>query len=134
VRSDTLDYLLSLDYTVFGKLDTTGQLTQKILMGSAAVIHRGAVEDRVTSAVSLRLATGFFENTLNPSILVAVNVNCSDYRISPRLDYLLTGALTLTVGADVFAGPPQTLYGQFAHKGRAYVEVEYRFAPRHRGR
>jgi hypothetical protein len=65
---------------------------------------------------------------------MAVNVNRGDYRISPRLDYLLTGTLTLTVGADVFGGPQQTLYGQFVQKDRAYVEVEYRFAPRHRTR
>lgn len=134
VRSDTLDYLLSLDYTVFGKLDTTWQLTQKILTGSAEVSYRGAVQGRVSSALSLRLATGFFENTLNLSVLMAVNVNRGDYRISPRLDYLLTGALTLTVGADVFTGPQQTLYGQFTHRDHLYVEVEYRFAPRHRAR
>jgi hypothetical protein len=70
---------------------------------------------------------GLVDNNLNPTALVAVNLNQGDYRISPRLDYLLTGALTLALGADVFAGPQPTLYGQFTHKDRLDVEMVYRF-------
>ena len=127
VRSDTLDYLLSLDYTFFRAIDTTWQFSQKILTGSADVLHLNTVQGRVTSTFTLRLATGFFNNKLNPSALIAVDVNRGDYRLSPRLDYLLTGALTLSLGADLFAGPQPTLYGQFAAKDRLYVEMEWRF-------
>jgi hypothetical protein len=126
-RSDTLDYLLSLDYTLFGALDTTWQFTQKILTGATDVSHLGGVQGRMTSTFTLRLATGLFNNTLNPSALIAVGVNRGDYRLSPRLDYRLTGALTLTLGADIFAGPRSTLYGQFASKDRLYSELEYHF-------
>jgi hypothetical protein len=127
VRRDTLDYLLSLEYTFFEKLETTWQFTQKILMGSSDGIERGAVESQVTSALALRISTGFLDNTLNPSALFVVNLNRGDYRLSTKLDYLATGALTLTLGADFFGGSRETLYGQFSRKDRAYLEAGYRF-------
>ena len=127
VRRDTLDYLLSLDYTFFEKLETTWQFTQKILMGSPDGIERGAVEGRVTSALALRISTGFLDDTLNPSALFVVNVNRGDYRISPKLEYLLAEAVTITFGADFFGGPQETLYGQFNKKDRVYTEITYRF-------
>jgi hypothetical protein len=127
VRRDTLDYLLSLDYTFFDKLETTWQFTQKILMGSSNGIERGAVEGRVTSGFALRISTGFLDNTLNPSVLAVVNMNRGDYRISPKLEYLPADAVTITIGVDVFGGPRETLYGQFDRKDRVYVEMGYRF-------
>src|SRR2546427_5410541 len=47
----------------------------------------------------LRLTTGFLDNTLNPTVLFVINTNRADYRVSPRIDYLLSGAVTKsTVG------------------------------------
>ncbi len=59
--------------------------------------------------------------------MFTVGVNRGDYRLSPRLDYHLTGALTVSIGADLFSGPRDTLYGQFADKDHLYIEMEYRF-------
>jgi hypothetical protein len=127
VRRDTLDYLIGLDYTFLSRVDTTLQLSQKILTGSAANLSGNGVEAQVTTSAALRATTGFFNNTLNPTLLFVVNVNRADYRMSPRIDCLLTGALTLSVGADIFEGPRRTLYGQFDRSDRAYVTTTWRF-------
>ena len=42
-------------------------------------------------------------NTLNPTVLFVGDANRADFRVSPRVDYLLGGALTLSVGTDIFA-------------------------------
>ena len=127
VRRDTLDYLIGVDYTFFSKIDATLQLSQKILTGSATNLTRGAVEAQVTTSAALRLATGFFDNTLNPTLLFVVNANRGDYRVSPRIDWLATGAVTFSVGADIFEGPRRTLYGQFDRNDRVYVTTTWRF-------
>jgi hypothetical protein len=127
VRRDTLDYLVGVDYTFFSKVDTTLQLSQKILIGSATNLSRSGVEAQVTTSAALRVTTGFFDNTLNPTLLFVVNANRADYRVSPRIDWLATGAVTLSVGADIFEGPRRTLYGQFDRNDRVYVTTTWRF-------
>jgi len=127
VRRDTLDWLVGVDYTFFERLDTALQLSQKVLMGSATNLTRPGVAARVTTSLALRLTTGFFDNTLNPTVLFVTGVNRGDFRLSPRIDYLLTGAVTLSVGADLFEGPHLTLYGQFDRNDRVTFTTTWRF-------
>jgi uncharacterized protein DUF1302 len=127
VRRDTIDYLLGVDYTFFATLDTALQVSQKILTGPATNLTRPGLEGRATTSVALRLTTGFFDNTLNPTVLFVVGVDRADFRVSPRLDWLATGSLVLSVGADVFEGPRQTLWGQFDRNDRVTFTTTWRF-------
>ena len=113
MRRDTIDYLIGLDYTFFSKVDAALQLSQKVLTGSADHLRYEAVEDRVTTSAALRLSTGFFNDTLNATVLFVVYGNRADYRVSAKLEYVVSGAVTLAVGTDIFGGPRSTLYGQF---------------------
>src|SRR5439155_9725 len=90
VRRDTLDWLVGVDYTFFERVDTALQLSQKVLMGSATNLTRPGVAAPVTTSVALRVTTGFFDNTLTPTLLFVVGVNRGDFRLSPRIDYLLS--------------------------------------------
>jgi hypothetical protein len=127
VRRDTLDWLVGVDYTFFETLDTALQLSQKVLTGSATNLTRPGIAARVTTSVALRVATGFFDNTLNPSLLFVVGANRADVRLSPRVDYLVSGAVTLSLGADIFEGPRRTLYGQFDRNDRVTFTTTWRF-------
>jgi hypothetical protein len=127
VRRDTLDYLIGVDYTFFSAVDAALQLGQKVLMGPATHLKYGAVEDRVTTSAALRLTAGFLDNTLNPSVLFVVNANRGDARLSPRLEWLATGSVTVTAGADLFAGGTHTLYGQFDRNDRVTLTTTWRF-------
>ena len=60
-------------------------------------------------------------------ITVGVGVDRGDFRLSPRLDYLVSGAVTLSIGADLFEGPRQTLYGQFDRNDRVTFTTTWRF-------
>jgi hypothetical protein len=126
VRRDTLDYLLSAGGLFFGNLDATLQFSQKILGGSAGEIRQVGVEGRVTSTFSLRLASLFSGEKIQTSAMISVNADRGDYRISPRVEYYPAGSLKVAAGADLFGGPPDTLYGEFSRKDRMYTEIEYR--------
>src|SRR2546425_6412008 len=127
VRRDTLDWLICVDYTFFETVDTALQLSQKVLMGSATNLTRAGVAAQVTTSVALRVTTGFFDNTLNPTVLFVAGVNRGDFRLSPRIDYLVSGAVTLSVGADLLEGPHRTLYGQFDRNDRVTFTTTWRF-------
>jgi len=127
VRRDTIDYLIGVDYTFLGALDTSLQVSQKILTGSAANLTRPGVAGVATTSVALRVATGFLDNTLNPTVLAVVGADRGDLRVSPRLDWLATGSLTVSIGADIFEGPRRTLYGQFDRNDRVTFTTTWRF-------
>jgi hypothetical protein len=127
VARDTLDWLIGIDYTFVERVDTSLQLSQKVLMGSATNLTRPGVAAPVTTSVALRVTTGFFDNTLNPTLLFVVGVNRGDFRLSPRIDYLVSPAITVSLGADLFEGPRLTLYGQFDRNDRVTLTTTWRF-------
>ena len=118
---------VGVDYTFFERVDTALQLSQKVLMGSATNLTRPGVAAQVTTSVALRVTTGFFDNTLNPTVLLVAGVDRGDFRLSPRVDYLVSPAVTLSLGADLFEGPRLTLYGQFDRNDRVTFTTTWRF-------
>jgi hypothetical protein len=108
-------------------VSTSLQVSQKILTGSVHDLARGGVEGVVTTSVALRLSRPFVDDTLVPGVLFVINANRADFRVSPRIDWLVTGAVTVSLGADVFEGPRRTLYGQFDRNDRVYVTTSWRF-------
>jgi hypothetical protein len=84
VRCDTLDYLVGVDYTFLEQFDVALQAGQKILTGLATNFTRGAVEAQVTSSVSVRLTTGFCDNTLNLTLFWVINANRGNTASVPR--------------------------------------------------
>ena len=126
VRRDTIDCLIGIDGTLFD-VDAALQVSQKILTGSVHDVARGGVEGVATTSLALRLTTGFFENTVTAGMLFVVNANRADFRVSPRIDWNVTGALTVSVGVDIFEGARRTLYGQFDGNDRAWMTTTWRF-------
>ena len=127
VRRDTIDYLVGVDFPLFWDVDAALQLSQKILTGDATNLTKPGVQGQVTSSLALRLTTGFFDNTLNPSILFVVGLERADFRLSPRLDWVLSGSVTMAIGADIFEGTRRTLYGQFDRNDRVTFTTTWRF-------
>ena len=127
VRRDTVDYLIGVDFPLFWDIDAALQLSQKILTGDATNLTKPGVAGQVTSSLALRLTTGFFDNTLNPSVLFVVGLERADFRLSPRLEWVLSGSVTVAIGADIFAGDRRTLYGQFDKNDRVTFTTTWRF-------
>jgi len=126
VRRDTIDYLIGVDYTLFD-VDMSLQVSQKILTGSVHDVARGGVEGVATTSAALRLATGFLGNTITTGVLFVINANRADFRASPRVDWNVTGALTVSLGLDIFEGAKRTLYGQFDRNDRVWLTTAWRF-------
>src|SRR5262249_4101794 len=127
VRRDTIDYLIGVDFPLPGDIDAALQLSQKILTGDATNLTKPGVAGQVTTSIALRLTTGFFDNTLNPTVLFVVGAETGDFRLSPKLEWLVNGSVTVAVGADIFEGARRTLYGQFDRNDRVTFTTTWRF-------
>jgi len=128
VRRHVLNYMLGLDFTLLHRVDVGLQWLQQLVPGASAQ-ERDEQQRRgpISTAGSVRLATGLVDNTLEPQLFFIINTARGDYRLSPQVRYRATGALTLVLGVDLFGGPRDTLYGQFDTRDRVYTEVSYQF-------
>ncbi len=79
------------------------------------------------------LATVRFEwltlhETLSLSSLCLLNFTTREWLVTPRIGYRLSDAMTAYVGAQVFHGPPDTLFGIIdASLSAGYAELRFTF-------
>jgi hypothetical protein len=66
--------------------------------------------------------------TLSISSLCLLNFTTHEWLVTPRIGYRLSDAITTYLGAQVFHGPPDTLFGIIdAELSSGYVELRYTF-------
>jgi hypothetical protein len=66
--------------------------------------------------------------TLSISSLCLLNFTTHEWLLTPRIGYRLSDAITTYVGAQIFQGPPDTLFGIIeAELSSGYVELRYTF-------
>lgn len=93
--------------------------TNQILFSQTArVQHLGTVRAEWTGA----------HDTLNVSLLAVGNATTREWLLLPRIGYRIDDALTVTVGAQIFHGPQDTLFGLVdAQLSAGYAELRCLF-------
>ena len=77
---------------------------------------------------TLRLEWLAAHETLSISSLCLFNFTTREWLVTPRVGYRLSDALTAYAGAQIFAGPADTLFGLIDQELSAgYVELRYAF-------
>lgn len=67
--------------------------------------------DEMSHAVFMRPALALMHETLNVELLAYYNITTEETLLRPILNYHVTDAMTFKVGADVYTGPENTLFG-----------------------
>jgi hypothetical protein len=84
--------------------------------------------EEVQHTVSLRLEYLALHDTLSLSALGAYNISTEEWVAYPKIAYKLSDAMTATVGAEIYAGPTDTLLGLIDEKLSAgYGELKFTF-------
>ena len=124
IRRDFLEYVLGVDYTFFGKIDTNLQFMQRVIFGYDKRIVN---ERHVRNAVSLRIDKGFLNNALDAEFFIIAGLETLDLMCRPRLTYTFQNNWKFRVGLDIFDGRASGIFGKFDRKSRAYAELTYSF-------
>jgi hypothetical protein len=83
---------------------------------------------RVQHLATMRVDWQLLHETLSISTLALFNFTTREWLLSPRIGYRLSDALTTYVGAQIFAGPNDTLFGLIDQELSAgYAELRYAF-------
>ncbi len=121
--SDTFDWLLGVDYTFFGRLETNFQLMQNIILDH----DPDMIQKEYKTSFSVWMKIGFFDNKIEPELFFVSSFNQKDYLLRPKISYHHSGSLKFTLGADMFYGEEDGDLGIFRNNDRLYIETVYKF-------
>ena len=84
--------------------------------------------ERVQHLATVRIEWLTLHDTLSISALGFMNFSTQEWLVFPKLGYQITDALSTSVGAEIYGGPNDTLFGTIDAKLSAgYAELRYAF-------
>ena len=122
VKQNELRYVVGLDY-VRGEHTFNAQFFQFWLPKHVA----GLVPDALETGVSLFASTEALHPDVTPEVLWINSLNRDEWLLQAKVTWDFAKDWRSVVGVDVFEGPQESLFGQYADRDRVYYELRYSF-------
>ena len=142
VKNPFLYYVLGGDRTFFENLNINLQVVGRWVQNftdpeaiadpiTRAVAVQNAItdaqQDRTSYGLSSRIGKKWLNDTLEAEILLFANFTRHNTYIRPLLSYAFTDHLKTTVGADIYTGKEQTVFGRLKRNRGVFAELRYSF-------
>ena len=118
-----VSYVIGLDYFGFSETLLSVQFFQSVLHDDTAQLLRGRLENNI----SVLAQRDFANDTYTLSTTWIHNTNDGDGVIRPRLTHEFRDNVNPWIGADIFYGTKNGLFGQFGETSRVVFAVEWGF-------
>lgn len=122
VPQNTLDWALGLDFNLM----TDTRFNVQVFQRQHFSHDRDLIADERENGLSL-LLNHKLTDKLEAQALWISSLNRTDWLFRPRVTWNFERNWRLSVGADVFKGPPLGLFGRYDGQDRVYSEVRYSF-------
>jgi hypothetical protein len=120
VQSPELHYVLGLDWNAPLDILLSMQLIQSWVIEDADKTTRDKLDTTITGLIR----RNFLYDTLVAEILLIANTNNGDGIIRPKISYEWQDNIKTWLGADIFYGDRDGVFGQFNRNERVVVGVE----------
>ena len=122
VRQNTIDWAAGLDFTLPAETRLNMQVFQRQFIDHNPSI----IPDRQENGYSLLLNNKFYANWEAQALFIS-SLNRNDWLLRPRVSWNFERNWRWVLGADVFHGPINGMFGRYDAKDRVYSEVRYSF-------
>lgn len=122
VQKDYLHYMVGTDYSI-SNYSFTLQWVQKIILDYDEAIYEGGTQ----TSYSVWVQANLLNETLKPELLAIFSPSDEGWIARPKIAYNLTDTIIVTAGADLFAGPERSFFGQFDENDQLYTRFKYSF-------
>lgn len=123
VNSDEVSYVLGFDWFGFEETLLSVQLFQSIILNPSSGIIRPSTDTNVT----FLLQKDFLNETLTVEMLALQNLNDKDGFLRPKISYDWGDDLKIWLGADIFYGDKDGLFGEFDKNDQILFGIEQGF-------
>ncbi|KXB29360.1 hypothetical protein AT959_15450 [Dechloromonas denitrificans] len=122
VAQNTIDWAAGLDFTLPAETRFNVQIFQRQFFNYDTDI----APDKRENGYSFLLNTKVLNNWEAQAIFIS-SANRPDWLFRPRVTWNFERNWRLLVGADVFKGPPNGVFGRYDQQDRVYSEIRYSF-------
>ncbi len=123
VQSPEFSYVLGLDYQGWRDWFVSGQIFQSVMRDH----ERGVVRDHVDSTATLLLRGDFMNDAVQAEALLIHSLSQDDGVLQASIRYEWRSDIRFKLGADIFYGDVEGLFGQFQEQDRLSISVELGF-------
>jgi len=123
IQSGELSYVFGLDYQGWRDWFVSAQVFQSFVTDPTPAL----VRDDVDTSATLLVRRDFMNDSLQVEALLIQSLNQGDGVLQASLKYEWRTNIRLKVGADIFYGKPQGLFGQFDKNDRVSMGIEIGF-------
>lgn len=117
-------YFLRVVSNFHNPAEVTDPLRRALALRLAAVTNQ---RDQVQNGASIRVSYKWFNETLEGELAGVLSFTRLDFALRPKLTYAFTDRWKGLVGADIFRGSKNVLFGRLRKNSGAYVELRYSF-------
>jgi hypothetical protein len=122
-ESGEFGYVIGLDWFGFSDMMLSFQFFQSIIDDDVSGLGR----DKVDNTISLLVRRSLKNESLSIYNILVHNLNSGDGYVRPKLSYQVSDTTSIWGGFDIFYGSDSGLFGQFDHRDRVVVGMEWAF-------
>ncbi len=123
VGTGEVSYVFGLDYQGWRDWFVSGQIFQSIITDP----EPGLVRDTVDTSLTLLVRRDFLNDSLQAEALLIQSLNQEDGMLQVSLNYEWRSNIELKLGADIFYGNSNGIFGQFGQNDRVSMGIEIGF-------
>jgi len=125
IKNSHLQYVLGVDYNLTENLSLNFQFIEtRVLKWREGFMS--PAEEKIRDSASLRLA--YKKEAFYSLQLIAVyNFKDGDYFVLPVFTYEIWDGIKLYIGASIFRGPEDSVFGRNKELSKAFIEIKYFF-------
>jgi hypothetical protein len=123
IHSGELSYVMGLDYQGWRDWFVSAQVFQSYITDSGPSL----VRDTVDTTATLLVQRDLMNEALQAEVLLIQNLNQRDGVLQASLEYEWRTNIRLKLGADIFYGKSQGIFGQFKEKDRLSIGLQIGF-------
>ena len=114
VKTGELKYVLGFDWYGFTDTILSTQVFQTYLDNHKT----GMIRDELNTQITFLIKQDYMNETLHAEILLLQDIDYEDGMVRPKLTYEYSDEVNIYVGADIFYGNEDGLFGQFKETDR----------------
>ncbi len=123
VKTDTFTYVAGIDWAGETGHNVNLQFFQTWLQNYDPAMQFKEVE----SGASIMLTTSALHPDITPEVLWIRSLDRNEWLLETKVTWEFAADWKATLGTDIFAGPPTSLFGQFDQTDRVYTEFRHSF-------
>ena len=122
IQKDYLHYVVGLDFNI-GSVKMSTQFIQQYILN-----HNDMMDKRETQNTATFMARyDMMRETLHLDIFSYIGFDDKDALIRPKITYDFDDSFSILLGANIFVGEREGMFGQYQDNSMVYAKIKYNF-------